>query len=94
MPNTKPLTEAELARFYEKHKDDLSLWVKQPRRIRYRRGEGPSTVFSLRLTGDELTRIAQAAHAREMSVSDFIRKATMAAIDEEPSREGQEPLKA
>jgi hypothetical protein len=33
------------------------------------------------VTGEELTRIAQAAQAKDMTVSDFIRRATLAAIE-------------
>lgn len=83
MTSDKPqeMTEAELARFYEEHQDDMSLWEKKPRQIRSRRGAGPSTIFSLRLTGEELTKIARAAQARDVTVSDFIRRATMAAVE-------------
>jgi len=77
------MTEQELASFYEEHKEDMSLWQKKPRRIRARRGQGPSTMFSLRMTGEELTKIALAAEARGQSVSDFIRSAAMAAIEGE-----------
>ena len=78
---SEEMTEAEMARYYEEHKDDMSLWEKKPRSIRSRRGAGPSTMFSLRLTGEELTRIAEAARAKEITVSEFIRKATMAVVD-------------
>jgi len=86
----KPLhemSEDERARYYEKHMDDETLFSKTPRATRPRRGSGPSTMFSLRMTGEELTRIAEAARARGMTVSDFIRRASLAAIDDQDAAE-------
>jgi len=42
------INEEELARFYQEHKGDLSLWQKTPRRMRRHRGEGPTTSFAVR----------------------------------------------
>ena len=77
---TDRLTDEQLANEYEEHKDDASIWSSKPRKIRARRGDGPSTMFSLRMTGQELTAIGNAAAARNMNVSDFIRKAAMATV--------------
>lgn len=82
----KPLhemSEDERARYYEEHMDDDTLFSKTPRATRPRRGTGPSTMFSLRMTGEELTKIAVAAKERGMTVSDFIRKASMAAVEDD-----------
>ena len=74
------MTEEELALNYEDHKDDISLWAKKPMSIRLRRGQGPSTILSLRLTGEELTAIARAAQASGVTTSEYIRRATMAKV--------------
>ena len=76
------MTEAELAAFHEAHMDDEILWKKPPRTIRSRRGKGPSVAFSIRLTGEELTRISQAAFAQGTNPSDFIRSAALRALDQ------------
>ena len=75
------MNEEALARFYEERKGDLSLWQKKPRQIRLRRGDGPSTMFSLRMTGEELSKIALAAQKRGTTVSDFIRRAALKEAD-------------
>jgi len=72
--------ERTLAAEFEANKDDMSQWNRTPRTIRSRRGEGPSTIFSLRLTGDELTAYAEFAKAKGMTVSEFLRKAAEAAM--------------
>jgi hypothetical protein len=68
--------DEELARFHEEHKGDVSLWEAKPARIRVRRGS-PSTVFSLRLTPDELTELFRTAEERGLTTSDFIRRAAL-----------------
>ena len=75
------MNEADLARFHEAHADDETLWRKPPRTIRSRRGKGPSVTFSIRLTGEELTRISEAAFARGTNPTDFIRAAALDAVD-------------
>jgi len=73
------MTEAELAEFYEKRAGDLTLWEKKPRRMRRRRGEGPSTSFAVRVTPGELEELAAAAQKAETTLSDFIRSAALGA---------------
>jgi hypothetical protein len=70
------MTEEELALFYESRKGDLSLWQSKPAKIRVRRG-GPSTVFSLRLAPEELEALFRAAQAQQITLSEFIRRASM-----------------
>lgn len=79
------MMEDERARYYEGRMNDESLWEKKPtpvRQIRSRRGQGPSTTFTLRLTGDELTRIAEAAIALGTTPTDFIRTAALKATEQ------------
>lgn len=76
------MTEDERGDYYEQHKDDDSLFSKKAAPIRVRPGS-VSTMFSLRIPALELTRIAEAARARGMSVSEFMRKASMAAVEDE-----------
>ena len=81
----KPLhemNEDERARYYEEHMDDETLFSKKALPLRPRRSTGPSTMFSLRMGGDELTKIAEAAKARGVTVSEFIRTASMAAVED------------
>jgi uncharacterized protein (DUF1778 family) len=77
------MTEAELAQFYEARKGDLSLWKKEPRPIRRRRGQGPSTSFAVRLTPAEIKELQAAAEATGKTVSDFIRTAALGTAREE-----------
>jgi hypothetical protein len=77
------MTEDERGDYYEAHKDDETLFSSTPAPIRIRRGAKASTMFSLRIPAAELTRIGEAARARGLTVSDFIRKASLAAIEDE-----------
>jgi hypothetical protein len=77
-PKLDAMSEQELARYYEEHRDDPSLWDwKRARRISARRGRGPSTVFSVRLTPEELTEIHRAANSSGANASDFMREAAL-----------------
>jgi hypothetical protein len=71
-PKIDAMTEEDLARFYEDHKDDVSLFEKKPVPIRARRGS-PSTLFSLRLAPEELIQLQEAAVRQGRTVSDIIR---------------------
>ena len=72
-PTIDAMSETELARFFEEHKDDPTLWEKKPRKIRSRRGQGASTVFAIRLSPQELEELFAAATARDVSLTEFIR---------------------
>jgi hypothetical protein len=74
--NPDHMTEEELARFYEEHSGDVSLWEKKPRQMRVRRG-GPSTVFTLRLAPEEMEELFAAAKTEGETLSDFLRKAAL-----------------
>lgn len=74
------MTETERAEFYEQHQDDDSLFSHEPEAVAIGK---TSTTFSLRISGAELTRISAAARTRGMNVSEFIRKASLAAADDE-----------
>jgi len=80
------MSEDERAEYYEAHKDE-ELFSPQPVRVRVRRGDGASTMFSLRIPSAELTRIGEAARARGMTVSEFIRKSSLAAAENEDEAE-------
>jgi hypothetical protein len=74
------MNEDERGDYYEAHKDDETLFSKTPAPIRVR---SSSTMFSLRIPASELTRIAEAAKARGITASELIRRATLAAIEDE-----------
>jgi hypothetical protein len=71
-PQIDALSEAELTKYFDDHKDDPSLWEQKGRRIRARRG--PSTVFQMRIAPEELEEIAEVAGG---NVSDFVRTAAL-----------------
>ena len=73
------MTEEELARFYQEHKGDPSLWQKTPRRMRRHRGEGPTTSFAIRLTPEEIEELQAAAATSQTTLSEFIRSSALAA---------------
>ncbi len=70
------MDEDELARFFEAHKGDVSLWERKPAKIRVRRG-GPSTVFAVRMTPEELEELRLAANAEGRTISDLVREAAL-----------------
>ena len=70
--------EQELIRYYEDRRGQTGHWGK-PVPIRVRRG-GPSAVFSLRLTAEELTLFQKEAERRGVTVSQLIREATLREI--------------
>ena len=76
--DSKELT-GELAQYFEDRKGDTSLWEKNPRTIRRRRGQGPSTSFAVRFAPDELELVQKTASAKNTTVSDFIRQAALKA---------------
>jgi hypothetical protein len=76
-PKVDALNERDLARYFEERKDDETIWQKKGRKIRPRRGQGPSTVFTLRLAPEELTALLAAANARNVSLTEFIRTAAL-----------------
>ncbi len=71
-PRIDALSEAELTKYFQEHKDDSRVWEQKGRRIRARRG--PSTVFQMRITPEELEEIAEVAGG---NVSDFVRTAAL-----------------
>jgi hypothetical protein len=71
--------DAELAAYYESRKGDVSTWAKSPRKLRRKRGDGPSTAFAFRLTPDELEELQRAAQQRDVSLSEFIRSSSLQA---------------
>jgi hypothetical protein len=77
------MTEDERGDYYYEHRDDDSLFSRTPAPIKVRKGTTASTMFSLRIPAGDLTRIAEAAKARGTTVSELMRKATLAAIEDE-----------
>jgi hypothetical protein len=77
-PAIDAMTEQEMARFFEEHAGDMSLWSKKPRKIRSRKGQGASTVFSLRLAPKELEELFYAANKRGVTLTEFIRSSALA----------------
>lgn len=75
-PRIDALSEEELARYYEEHKGDMSLWERKPVRVPVREGE-TSTVFRLEIDPEELTELFYAAERAQLDLSDFIRTAAL-----------------
>ena len=78
--------ERELARYYEENRDNPAIWGPAIP-VAPRRGTGPSTVFSLRLTGEELTLFWREANRRGITVSELIREAALKEVAEASSDE-------
>jgi uncharacterized protein (DUF1778 family) len=76
------MTEDERGDYYYEHRDDET-FVLSPVPIKVRRGATVSTMFSLRIPAEELMEIGDAARVRGMSVSEFMRKASLAAAHDE-----------
>ena len=86
--NTKPKTpmnEEALAEYYQSRKGDVSTWAKQPRTLRRKRGDGPTTTFAIRLTPQELIELQQAAEAKGVNLSEFIRTTSLEGARLQPS---------
>jgi hypothetical protein len=78
------MTEGELARYYEDHMHDDDFWDNfKPSSIKLPEGKAPSTVFTMRIDPVELERIARTAHAAGMNASEFVRRACLAAIEDQ-----------
>lgn len=71
---------ATLAAYFEAHKDDESMWSPVGKKIRVRRG-GPSHIFSVRFSPEEMERIDEAAEAQGITMTELIRSAALAAAD-------------
>jgi hypothetical protein len=71
------MTEAELADYFYEHRGDTTGWkrVERPRSLRGK----PTSVFSVRFTGEELNSLQAAAGLRGQYVSGFIRDAALEA---------------
>ncbi len=74
--------EEKLAKLYEEHAGDLSLWETKPRKIRIRRG-GPSHTFSVRFAPEEMELLQSAADERGVTISELIREAALSAAKDE-----------
>lgn len=83
--NPDDMDEEELASFYEAHKGDVSLWRREPLKIRSRRGKGPTTSFAVRLAPAELEELQAAAAQDGVTLSEFIRRSSLAAARTEAS---------
>ena len=73
----KTRDEQALADYYQSRQGDVSTWAKQPRVMRRKRGEGPTTTFAIRLTPEELEELQKAAAERRISLSEFIRSTSL-----------------
>ena len=76
------MTEDERGDYYYEHRDDESIML-SPAPIKMRKRGTVSTMFSLRIPAKELMEIGDAARMRGMTVSEFIRKASLAAAHDE-----------
>jgi hypothetical protein len=75
-PEVDTMSDEEIAKYYEDHKGDMSIWSTTPEKIRRRRG-APSTIFSLRIAPEELQELQEAAVRQGRTVSDVIRKGAL-----------------
>ena len=81
-----PQPEQNLAEYYQSHKGDVSSWAERPRALRRKRGEEPTTTFAVRLTPGELSQLQAATSKRDVSLSEFIRSASLAAARDSAPR--------
>ena len=80
-----PMSEQELPEYYQSRKGDVSMWAKEPRKLRRTRGAGPTTTFAIRLTPQELSELQRAAEAKGVNVSEFIRSTSLEGARLQPS---------
>lgn len=85
--STRKQTEEELARYFEERRGDISMWAAKPTKIRVRRG-GPSTVFSVRFTREELNLLQEAADKQGITISELIRAAASREVTRQASGVG------
>lgn len=79
-------TDEEIALYYERLRaEGRELEGLVPRKARV--AKNPRAVFSVRLSHQELTEIVKAARERSLTVSDFMRQASLAAAKRELSLE-------
>lgn len=69
-----PEEERELARFYDEHRGDPSLWEEKPTPAKV--GSG-GVVFSIRFTSEELRELDAGATAEGLNVLEFIKRAAL-----------------
>jgi len=69
------MDEKELATFYEKRRDDASLWEETPTPANVR--HGGTVVFSVRFDPHELTLLREKARERGTTVSELVRRAAI-----------------
>jgi hypothetical protein len=76
---SRETSEAEVAQEVYAHRHDPGAWAEQAADIAVRPAR--TAVVSFRLSIDELDALEDAAHKAEVSLSEFMRKALMQAVD-------------
>ena len=76
---TEEITDEEIIAYYEDLKARGKLFDNLVP-VKARVSESPRSIFSVPFLGDELGLIEKAAKKRRMKISDFIRKAALAAV--------------
>ena len=71
------MNEAELARFYEDHMGDMTLWEEKP--LDLPKATAVGTRYTMAIDAKDLTFIARYAFANGLSLDDFIRTAALEA---------------
>ena len=82
----RKMTEEETAADYLANPDPDEVFEKPVVHKVYAKRQGPrssSTMFSMRISAEELTRIAEYAQSHDMSVADFLRKSAQAVMANE-----------
>lgn len=72
-PEHTPRTEAERAAYYDAHRAQVEAWPEVPPPADAEKPKQRGVILSARFTTDEATAIEEAAHARGLSVSAFLR---------------------
>jgi hypothetical protein len=79
----KRTNNAELAELYEANAGDVSGWEEKSIQMRVR-SEGPSHTFAVRFTAAEMQKLQASADEVGVTITDFIRAASLQAAHEKP----------
>src|SRR5688572_9503381 len=80
VPNWETMSEAEVAAYYQEHKDDPDLWGEPiaPPVKRGRPSQGLRATITVRFTEEEAELIRRAARTSDASYSEVVRRAVRA----------------
>lgn len=89
-PDLESMTDAELGAYYDQHADEIRAEhdhaVESGDVVMFAPDPDASMVLSVRIKGDEVRALAQAAHDAGMPMSTYVREVAVAAARREPDR--------